>query len=600
MPSPSSVSVACACFQPGCKLCKVKMARPQKRPKSPASFGAAVGSEAVGPLEGAPSPSGSLACACFLPDCNICNAKAVRPLKQPKSSTSSGAAVGSEAVRPVEGAPSPSGSLVCACFLPDCNICNAKAVRILKQPKSSSSSESAVGSEAVGPVEGASSPSGSLVCTCFLPDCNICNAKAVRPLKQPKSSSSSGAAVGSEPFGPAKSMDSCFCYLPDCDLCNAISRPGVAATGTGLLGREVLTPVAVAVVGKKKDVPAKTRKQMVQRKPGSKRNLDVDVAEDQAAAVDFVAEHAALLESVPSSVHQSALCSLGFQDGERWLFLEVFAGCGHLTAAVTQKVAKLNLSTERYKIGPAVDWSATKAAKSVEMATVEVATDKAVAVEEATAVQISRLNLDLTRPFSQTLLLQLISETEPFWIHVAPPCTYWTPMSRFTATRTLKDWLDLGLEQKNLLNFGLHITWLQHTKQRRATFEQPPRCASWRLQRMQFLQKHFKYYKFPSCSFGMRDPESHKPVQKLQALLGNFSLKAMLRPCSCPVPPRVQHTAPSGRRRSRSKWIRPKHGHLQGSFRSGPFKGMRRTAWAGRYPRKMCEALAGIALENFR
>ena len=544
MPSPSSVSVACACFQPGCKLCKVKMARPQKRPKSPASFGAAVGSEAVGPLEGAPSPSGSLVCACFLPDCNICNAKAVRPLKQPKSSSSSGAAVGSEAVRPVEGAPSPSGSLVCACFLPDCNICNAKAVR---------------------------------------------------PLKQPKSSSSSGAAVGSEPFGPAKSMDSCFCYLPDCDLCNAISRPGVAATGTGLLGREVLTPVAVAVVGKKKDVPAKTRKQMVQRKPGSKRNLDVDVAEDQAAAVDFVAEHAALLESVPSSVHQSALCSLGFQDGERWLFLEVFAGCGHLTAA-----AKLNLSTERYKIGPAVDWSATKAAKSVEMATVEVATDKAVAVEEATAVQISRLNLDLTRPFSQTLLLQLISETEPFWIHVAPPCTYWTPMSRFTATRTLKDWLDLGLEQKNLLNFGLHITWLQHTKQRRATFEQPPRCASWRLQRMQFLQKHFKFYKFPSCSFGMRDPESHKPVQKLQALLGNFSLKAMLRPCSCPVPPRVQHTAPSGRRRSRSKWIRPKHGHLQGSFRSGPFKGMRRTAWAGRYPHKMCEALADIALENFR
>ena len=292
--------------------------------------------------------------------------------------------------------------------------------------------------------------------------------KGSEALKQPKSSSSSGAAVGSEAFGPAKSMDSCFCYLPDCDLCNAISRPGVAATGTGLLGREVLTPVAVAVVGKKKDVPAKTRKQMMQRKPGSKRNLDVDVAEDQAAAVDFVAERAALLESVPSSVHQSALCSLGFQDGERWLFLEVFAGGGHLTAAVTQKVAKLKLS-ERYKIGPAVDWSATKAAKSVEMATVEVATDKAVAVAEATAVQISRLNLDLTRPAAQTLLLQLISETEPFWIHVAPPCAYWTPMSRFTATRTLKEWLDLALEQKNLLNFGLRITWLQHTKQRRST-----------------------------------------------------------------------------------------------------------------------------------
>ena len=249
--------------------------------------------------------------------------------------------------------------------------------------------------------------------------------------------------------------------------------------------------MAVAVVGKKKDVPAKTRKQMMQRKPGSKRNLDVDVAEDQAAAVDFVAEHAALLE--------------------------VFAGCGNLTAAVTQKVAKLKLS-ERYKIGPAVDWSATKAAKSVEMATVEVATDKAVAVAEATAVQISRLNLDLTRPAAQTLLLQLISETEPFWIHVAPPCTYSTPMSRFTATRTLKQWLDLALEQKNLLNFGLHVTWLQHTKQRRSTFEQPPRCASWRLQRMQFLQKHFKYYKFPSCSFGMRDPESQTHTEAAGSL----------------------------------------------------------------------------------
>ena len=54
-----------------------------------------------------------------------------------------------------------------------------------------------------------------------------------------------------------------------------------------------------------------------------------------------------------------------------------------------------------------------------------------------------RLNLDLAVATNVEVLMRLILEHNPFWIHVGPPCTVWTPMSRFTARRVAPSWSQL-------------------------------------------------------------------------------------------------------------------------------------------------------------
>ena len=97
----------------------------------------------------------------------------------------------------------------------------------------------------------------------------------------------------------------------------------------------------------------------------------------------------------------------------RCLFLEVYGGCGNLTAAVAEAVLK---SVPWYVL-PYID-----------------------IMEPICGV---RLNLDLGVATNVEVLMRLIQEHNPFWIHVGPPCTFWTPMSRFTARRTAASWSHL-------------------------------------------------------------------------------------------------------------------------------------------------------------
>jgi hypothetical protein len=79
-------------------------------------------------------------------------------------------------------------------------------------------------------------------------------------------------------------------------------------------------------------------------------------------------------------------------------------------------------------------------------------------------------------------------------------------------------------------------------------------------------------YKFPSCAYGMKNPGTGEPWEKMQGFLSNTSLEQMRRPCECNV----------------------QHGHIQGIVKGGPRHGERCTTVAGAYTPAMCSALAVI------
>ena len=272
-----------------------------------------------------------------------------------------------------------------------------------------------------------------------------------------------------------------------------------------------------------------------------KCSLDDEVAKDAEAIVENLGDRIAAVTAVYVLMLQPALSALeliGRPRGERWDFWEIYSGCGNFTAAV----AAVGLI-----VGPPADLLPKEGG----------------------------LMLDFLSQKSQALLQALLEEARPRWLHVAPPCTFWCAIGRWTACKTPERWEALRQRARELWCFALQMLVLQARHEARGSLEQPPRCASWRLKVTQSFyaeQPDWDHYHWPSCVFGMKDPESGLPWQKMQGFLSNADLGPMaVKGCTCTT-----------------------HGHVQGTIKSGPRRGQRRTTIAGEYPTQMCQALAMI------
>lgn len=257
---------------------------------------------------------------------------------------------------------------------------------------------------------------------------------------------------------------------------------------------------------------------------------------------------------VPLSLRQSALEQLGRPKGEKWFFLEVFCGCAALSLAVTDKLKGMSGKI----VGPAVGQ------------------------KQFPGDGLWRLCLDLREECAKTFLWQLILESQPWWIHIASECTLFTPMGRLTAWRHPRDWEQMLSEAKGMFNFAMHCLLHQSCQKKLGSWEQPPRCVNWKFQRVKYLLENgFHQVTFPSCSYGMKDLDTQRPIQKMQGFLSNANLEQMRRRCVCPGP--------------RKK----RHGRLEGAFR-GPHEwaGTRKTAWSGRYPDELCQKMAEIIVRS--
>ena len=235
----------------------------------------------------------------------------------------------------------------------------------------------------------------------------------------------------------------------------------------------------------------------------------------------------------------SALQLIGRSRGERWDFWEVYSGCGNLTAVV---------SAAGLVVGPPVD----------------------------ILPRVRGWALDLLLRDNQALLQAVFEEARPRWLHLAPPCTFWTPIGRWTACRLPEVWARLRKQAKELWLFALQLAFLQSQQARKGSIEQPPQCVSWNIRATQLFyaaQPDWRHFCWPSCAYGMCDPVTGAPWKKMQSFLSNADLGLLAsRMCVC----RVRHGVV--------------HGHIQSGLR----RGQRRTTVAGEYPVQMCQALAAV------
>ena len=357
-------------------------------------------------------------------------------------------------------------------------------------------------------------------CSCFEPSCPVCQQSTSQPSPPPLTD------------GPPKTTkNTCSCFAPGCPDC-------VSPTDTT-------------------SQPKKKRRRVLDGEGGRwKRALKEDLLEDALRDCDFEEEHKVLV-ALPRAVTQSALQLSGRPAGERWLFVELLCGSGNLTSAVLRKAPPGAV------VGPGVD-------------------SKEIGSTIGDPDSLPRLRIDLTSSAGQTLVMALLCETEPEWVHAAPDCRYWTQLGRLTARRKIEEWKSLQEDATAQVSFAAHVCDEQDRQGRAASFEQPKRAASWEVKEVKhLLTGRFQRFVFPSCAWGMICPDSGRPIQKCQGFMSNRNLQSLLRPCVC-----------QGTRRT-------KHARLEGHF-SGRHSahGLRKTVWSGQYPQQLCKELAALILAN--
>ena len=370
-----------------------------------------------------------------------------------------------------------------------------------------------------------------LCCACYLPHCKLCQ-RSQRAFSTPPANMGTHLSL----VAVALQETSCFCCLPNCERCQRPSSMDSASAA------------ALAAPQGKKRPEQKRKKAMIakwqrrSRRP-LRQELEEDSLDDDADGAKAVA-HLGNLFSDTSMRHAKRGHRLGvIWHGQRWDFWEIFAGKAQLTEAV----ASLGCLT-----GPSVDNQPLSCHGAI----------------------VSRLLLDLTDPEDVSFLWWLLTTFLPRYVHVGPPCTFWTPIGRWTKKRTPSEWQALRKVAKQLLRLAVQILRFQAAHGGAGSLEQPPRCCSWHLQDVLALMDlpGWEAFKWPSCVYGLVDPGNLLPYRKEQQFASNIDLSPMgeVR-CSC-----------------------ARHQQVHQLVASGPRKGERRTTVAGEYPRAMCNKLAGL------
>ena len=355
--------------------------------------------------------------------------------------------------------------------------------------------------------------SGDMACFCLLPSCRSCGTAPV-------------SSQGQE--GEALAVASrCWCFLPGCHYCSSVATPIVWPVSSQ--GQRVVSRVGEA--------PARQS-----RKRGQKRPLSQELIEDSGE--DSGPDRWSRVIRLPAvrKKHLARWRAVTDASPGPWEFWELWSGCGNFTAAVRRAGGRT---------GPSVDI--------------------------LPSVSVPRLELDFEDDGDVEFLWWLLHAHSPRFVHVAPPCTFWGQLGRMTALRTCAEWADLRRQAVRHLALAVKIMRWQSGRGGQGSFEQPPRCISWRLGRTQALlsQPGWRRFTWPSCPYGHRDPGNGRPYLKGQAFASNVDLSAMQLKCSCE---------------------RGSHQIVHSTVQEGDRAGQKRAVVSGEYPPAMCNKLADIIL----
>ena len=221
--------------------------------------------------------------------------------------------------------------------------------------------------------------------------------------------------------------------------------------------------------------------------------------------------------------------------------LEVYAGTAHWTAACQS----LGL-----RVGPAID---------IKLA-------------------IGGKTWNLLEPRFRRVLWAIVVACKPKWVHSGFPCTFWTPLAHCTRKRSEQDDEMHRIRELVHLVLTLQLARWQASQKYHISLENPPKCASWRMDITQDTLAAIgatKYY-FDSCPWGHRDPGNGKPYKKAQCIASTGNLSSLVRKCTC----------------GSEKDVHQRVEGMVSILLPGTTKRMRRSTYAGAYPKELCKAWA--------
>ena len=215
-------------------------------------------------------------------------------------------------------------------------------------------------------------------------------------------------------------------------------------------------------------------------------------------------------------------------------FLEIFAGCAHLS----QASRAAGLAT-----GPSIDISPADGRNFV---------------------------ADLLTPEGRRIVWAILVICCPMWVHLGFPCTFWSTMAHVTRNQDINSNEQTRIEQLVFIALSRQVVQWQVSRRQHVSIENPPRCRSWALDITQDMVRVGKLTSvtFDGCAWGMVDPGNGLPYKKAMRIASTVDLSVLQRRCD------RQH----------------EHQIVEGCVCSGARKGTRRSQVSGEYPLELCHA----------
>ncbi len=108
-------------------------------------------------------------------------------------------------------------------------------------------------------------------------------------------------------------------------------------------------------------------------------------------------------------------------------------------------------------------------------------------------------------------------QCQPEHIWFSPSCNPWCGFSNLNGSRSLQAWDELQAKRHDHLEqiaLGVVILRFQITNQRHLHWEQPKSSVMFKLPLLRELSVNTKAAEFDMCQFGLRDPNTQKPIKK--------------------------------------------------------------------------------------
>ena len=189
-------------------------------------------------------------------------------------------------------------------------------------------------------------------------------------------------------------------------------------------------------------------------------------------------------------------------------------------------------------------------------------------------------------PRFRRLLWAIVVTCKPKWVHSGFPCTFWSSLAHCTRKRSEQDDEVDRIRELVHLVLTLQLARWQASQKCHISMENPPKCASWRMDitRETLAAIGAKQYFFDSCGWGHRDPGNGKPYKKTQCVASTGNLSSLVRKCTCGSGKHV-HQIVEG---------------MVSILLPGMTQRIRRSTYAGAYPKELCKAWANAVQSHVR